>query len=339
MPTDDPNAGSHEVLSQSEVERLLQQVQEQETTTLVLGSGGRKDRIKHETIQPYDFRQPAFLAAGELRRLRLKHEEFIRSLAARLSIYLRLEFSLQMSKLQTITYQKFTETIANPTHLTLFKAEPLKGVCLLDIPPRLGLAIVDRLLGGNAQSHNASRELTEIETALLDQTVQIILNEWCAQWQAFDDLKPTLLGHENNGRFLQTAPHDTVMLCLSMETRVGDCLEQMQLAFPHYTLEPLVKHLAAHSMDRESPTNTVGASLVRWNSELNEVPVNLTAQWDGLQMTARELASLKSGDVVLLDPALTQTLQLNLASVPKFSGRLGTRGAKWAVEVTEALND
>ncbi len=338
MQIPDPN-GAHEVLSQSDVERLLQQVQEQENTTLVLGSGGRKDRIKHDSIQPYDFRQPAFLAAGELRRLRLRHEDFIRSLAARLSIYLRLEFSVQMSKLQTITYQKFTESIANPTHLTLFKAEPLRGVCLLDIPPRLGLAIVDRLLGGSAQSHNANRELTEIETALLDQAVQILLNEWCNHWQSFQDLRPTLLGHENNGRFLQTAPHDTVMLCLTMEARVGDCIEQMQLAFPHYTLEPLVKHLATLGADKETTGTGATAMPIRWNADMNEVMVNLTAEWNGVEMTARELASLKTGDVVLLDPRFAQDLQLSLASVPKFTGRLGTRGAKWAVELTEALND
>src|ERR1041384_1779026 len=99
MQLPDSNGSVQEVLSQNEVERLLQHVQEQENTTLVIGEGGRKTRHKHESVQPYDFRQPAFLAPSELRKLRLRHEDFIRSLAARLSIYLRLGFSLQMAKL------------------------------------------------------------------------------------------------------------------------------------------------------------------------------------------------------------------------------------------------
>src|SRR5206468_11899724 len=103
----------------------------------------------------------------------------IRALAARLSIYLRLEFSLQMSKLQTITYRKFAEALPNPTHLSLFKVEPLRGIGVLDIHPRLGLTIVDRLLGGPAHSITSDHDLSEIELALLDQAVHLILAEWC----------------------------------------------------------------------------------------------------------------------------------------------------------------
>ncbi|HXG45986.1 MAG TPA: flagellar motor switch protein FliM, partial [Methylomirabilota bacterium] len=107
-----------DVLSQSEVERLLAQVAEQENTVTVLKGGEEaKEKKEKDSIQPYDFRHPVFLSPTELRRLRIRHEEFIRALAARLSIYLRLEFSLQMSKLQTIPYAKFAESLPNPTHL------------------------------------------------------------------------------------------------------------------------------------------------------------------------------------------------------------------------------
>jgi len=329
------NPGGNEVLSQAEVERLLQQVQEQENTTLVIGPGGKKDRLKNEHVQPYDFRQPTFLAPAELRNLRLHHEEFIGSLAARLSIHLRLEVTAQMSSLQTMSFQHFTENLASPTHLTLFKAEPLKGICLLDVPPRLGLAIVDRLLGGAAQSPKVSRDLTEIEVALLDQAVQIILNEWCSHWQSFDDLGATLVGHENNGRFLQTAPLETVMLCLAMEMRVGDCLEQMQLAFPHYTIDPIVKHIGSATPAIQEMAKP--AAPLRWNPELDDVPVNVTANWGGLQLTARELAALKPGDVLMLDAQMPQQVRVSVASTPKYGARLGTRGRQWAVELTHPL--
>src|SRR5581483_7077474 len=195
-------------------------------------------------IQPYDFRQPAFLSSGELRKIRIRHEEFIRSLAAQLSIYLRLEVSIQLAKLQTLSYQKFAEGLATPTHLTLFKIEPIKGVCLLDMSPRLGLTIVDRLLGGPAHSVNYSGELSEIELALLDQVVQLLLNEWCNLWQNIDNARPVLLGHENNGRFLNTSAHDSAMLIVSMEARLGDCAEPMHLAFPFLAIESLIRSVA-----------------------------------------------------------------------------------------------
>jgi flagellar motor switch protein FliM len=327
-----------EVLSQSEVERLLTQVHAAETATTVLKPGGIKARLKHEEIQPYDFRQPAFLTSSELRKIRLRHEEFIRSLAAHLAIYLRLELSLQMSKLQTLSYQKYAENLPSPTHLTLFKVEPLKGVCLLDMSPRLGLTIVDRLLGGTAHSVTSNGDLSDIETALLDQVALIILNEWCQLWQNVENPHPILLGHENSGRFLNTSPHDSVLLILSMEVRLGDCVEQMQLAFPFLTIDPLIRQ-AAYGGDANRPSGATQPPLPRWNPTLDDVCIRVNADWHGVELSTGELASLKCGDVLMLDPSCFDRVEVRFVQQPKFHGRLGTSGNHLAVELTSPVEN
>lgn len=337
MESLDQLAGQGEVLSQSEVERLLAQVAEQEGSTVVHKQSGERDSTKADSIQPYDFRQPAFLSAGELRKLRLTHEGFIRELAGRLSNYLRLEFGLQMSKLQTLTYQKFMESLPNPTHITMFKVEPLRGICLLDVPPRLGLTIVDRLLGGHGHSVVVDRDLSDIESALLDQAIHIILSEWCNHWSNHQELRPNLLGHENNSRFVQTAAHDTVMMTLSMEARLGDCLEQMQLGIPYYTLEPLVMRMNTEMNSKERATEPVDQKNLRWNRTLDDVKVPVVAEWDGMEISARDVASLKIGDVLEISPQMVQQVQIRLAKMPKFVGQLGQRGNAWAVELTQCL--
>ncbi len=335
MADNDPT-GAGDVLSQSEVERLLAQVAEQENSITVVKSGDAKEQKAKDSIQPYDFRHPVFLSPTELRRLRIRHEEFIRALAARLSIYLRLEFSLQMSKLQTITYLKFCEMLPNPTHLSLFKVEPLRGIGILEIHPRLGLTIVDRLLGGPAHSIVADHDLSEIEMALLDQAVQVIMAEWCNHWASLQEVRPTLLGHENNGQFLQTAPHDTIMLVLAMEAKVGDCLEQMQIALPCFTLEPLIRKLGQFN-EAAVQESTVPAAHCAWNRRFDEVPVPVTAVWEDLEFTARQVANLKEGDILPLDSSSARRVRIRLANLPKFQGRLGTTNGKWAVALTDIL--
>lgn len=326
---------AQQVLSQSEVEQLLAQVSEEQNSVVVHKVDSEVERKSCETIQPYDFRHPVFLSPSELRKLRLRHEAFIRSLAARLSIYLRLDFSLQMSKLQTIAFHKFCEGLQNPTHVTLFKVEPLRGICLLEIHPRLGLTIVDRLLGGPAHSVNPDRDISDIELALLDQAVQVILGEWCNHWAKIMDLRPVILGHENNGRFLQTASPDTVMLVLTMEARVGDCMEQLQMAVPSFALEPLIRQLSqlidASAREGEKDRKTPAP----WNRQLDAVRLRVSAEWNGLEVTARELAQLKAGDILQLDPRLTGNLTIRLGGLAKFHARLGTQGRKWAVELTD----
>jgi flagellar motor switch protein FliM len=300
--------------------------------TNVMTAQGRMERRQQTAIQPFDCGHSSVLTPGELRRIRQRQEHFVRALAGRLSIHLRTEFAMKISRLTTVSYQRLVDGLRAPTHLALFKADPLKGVCLLEVPPRLVLLIVDRLLGGPGQAPASPGELTDIEVAIFDQAVHIILAEWCAQWKDLQEIRAVPLGHENNARFLQTAPGDTPMLVLSVETTIGNFSEQLQIALAVSILDPLLRKLAA-TTTAEKEAVPVPPARPRWNRQLNDVQVPVTAEWRGLQLTARELAGLKTGDVLDLTAACASQVQLRLAQRPKFTGRLGTRGSHWAVQV------
>src|SRR5579859_2562351 len=259
---------------------------------------GKRERKAASSVRGHDFRQSGFLAPSELRRIRLRHEQFIRALAARLAIFLRLEFTVQLGKLQIVSYQKFTESLANPTHITLFRTDPLKGIGLLVISPRLALSLVDRLLGGAGQMPETPRDLSEIEIALTDQLATLLLSEWCNHWPEMKELRPALLGHENNSRFLQTASPETSMLILTMEAGSGEQLDPVQLAFPYATVEPLMRQLSP-ALPGADPVPARAAKLT-WNPEFDDVNVTASAQWQGLKISAAEIAHMKLGDVLML---------------------------------------
>ncbi|HXB59449.1 MAG TPA: flagellar motor switch protein FliM [Candidatus Acidoferrales bacterium] len=303
----------------------------------VLTATGTREQRKAEDIRGHDFRQSGFLAPSELRRIRQRHEQFVRSLAARLAIFLRLEFSLQLSKIQIAGYQNFIENLPTPTHITLFKTDPLKGVGLLIIPPTLGLTLVDRLLGGPGQNTEEGRDLSEIEIALIDQVASLVIGEWCNHWPEMRGLQPSLLGHENNSRYLQTASPDAAMLVLTMSGGVGEQAEPMQIVFPYATVEPLVRLLSPALPGGEAlPTR---AAKPKWNAQFDEVKVPVIAEWHGLKMSAGEISRLKVGDMLALDPACAAQVHLRLSRVPKFIGRPGTTGGKWAVQLTNINNN
>ena len=306
------------------------------TEIYVLTAKGMREKRKAEDIRGHDFRQSGFLAPSELRRIRQRHEQFIRSLAARLAIFLRLEFSLQLSKVQIASYQNFTENLPSPTHITLFKTDPLKGVGLLVIPPKLGLTLVDRLLGGSGQTTEEPRDLSEIETALIDQVASLIINEWCNHWPEMRNLQPSLLGHENNSRYLQTATPDAAMLILTMTGGIGEQSEPIQIVFPYATVEPLVRLLSPTLPASETVPARAGKP--KWNAEFNDVKVPIIAEWHGLKMSAGEISRLRVGDMLALDPACAAQVLLRLSHVPKFTGRPGTCAGKWAVLINGPAN-
>src|SRR6185312_5626450 len=111
--------------------------------------------------------------------------------------------------------------------------------------PRLALTLADRMLGGRGHSVKTERYLTEIEIALLEDVLVIVMEEWCGQWKAEQELRPVFIGHESNGRFLQTSPKDAVVLVLAIEVGFGDCTEQIQIGVPYYTIEPMVRKMQA----------------------------------------------------------------------------------------------
>jgi flagellar motor switch protein FliM len=302
---------------------------------MVLTPRGVRERRPASAIRSHNFRHSGFLAASELRRIRQRHEQFVRSLAARLAIFLRLEFSLQLAKVHIEGYQKFVETLTNPTYVTLFKTDPLKGAGLLLIPPRLALTLVDRLLGGPGQMPAENRDLTDIEVALSDQSAMLILAEWCNHWPEMRDLHPTILGHENNSKFLQTSPPDTSMLVLTVAACISEQNETFHMVFPYATLEPLMRLLNPELAG--AATAAPRPAQPRWNPAFDEVKVALTAEWQGLKMSAGDVTQLKPGDLIGLDPACAAQVLVRFGNIPKYYGRPGTTDAKWAVQLTAAV--
>lgn len=331
---DDSN-GMPDVLDQSEIDKLLAQAVEAPKQQIFLSTGDRVEGSEPPKIETYDFRNPVFLTEVELRRLRLLHEDFIRYLMARLSLFLRMEFALKMSKLTTSTYAKFTESLPSPTHLCLFKAEPLLGVGILDINPRLALTLVDRLLGGRGHSVKLERYLTEIEIALLEDVIHIVLEEWCNQWRGEKELHPQVIGHETNGRFLQTSPKDAIVLALTMEVNFGDCSEQMQIGLPYYTIEPLVKTMQA----RRQKDTTPGSAPVRaeWKPIYEHITIPARAEWDAFELPMREITHLRVGDVLEMPGDIVERTRVTLNGIPKFSGTVGLDSDRVVVKLTQKL--
>ena len=282
--------------------------------------------------EKYDFRRPVFLKDVELRHLQSLHEDFVRFLGARLSLFLRMDFGLKLSKLVTIPYATFTGDLPQVAHLCLFKAEPLKGIGLLEINPTVALAVADRLLGGRGQAVAADRRLTDIETGLIDDVVQLILEEWCNQWKAEPPLQPAVVGYENDGRFLQTSPKDANLLVLKMDVSFAEATGSMQIAVPYYTIEPLVRGLRSRRQ-KETPRAAAARPPVQWHRAFDHVAVPLRAEWAASEVSLREIVCLRVGDVLELPESLLKQTRLLLNGTPKFIGTVGLEGDTVAVQI------
>ena len=333
----DPNDQNSplDILSQSDIDDILKSASSgaEDKVYTCDGESFPKDQKVH--IEPYDFRNPAFLTENEMRQMRIRQEKFIHYLMARLSMFLRMDFSMKMSSLSTTPYAKFVETINTPNFLTLFKFDQLPGVCILEIAPRLAMTIVDRLLGGRGHSVRDQRFLTELEMSMMDDVSSIILEEWCRQWEDLLSVHTSLIGYESSGRFLQTAASDTIMLALTVECNLGDCSETMQLAIPYYTIEPIIKQMQEKTKSFASINS--GPKKTQWHPSFGEIRVNCEAFWKLDSMCVADLMLLHAGDVIQLPKDILNQTFIAVEGDTRFLGEVGTEGEQLAVRIEKQL--
>lgn len=333
--SNEPPAENVSALDQNDIEALLAQVETQKTELVYNYEGRRFGADKKLNIESYDFRNPVFLTEYDLRQVRIRQEQFVHYLSARMSMFLRMDFGLKMSKLQTIDFTKFTAGLANPIAISLLKMDPLQGVGVLAINPRLAMTIVDRMLGGKGHSVRQDRYLTEIEISLLNDVVTIFLEEWCRQWADIQELTPAIIGNENNGRFLQTAASDAPMLVLCMEGDLGDCTEEIQLAVPYYTIEPLVKKIQTNS--KKYARSQTAEKVMQWQEGYSGIKMPIYAEWTPFDMTVRDVLALREGDVLELNKQIIGDTKVRLVNSTKFRGEAGLDGDRVVVKITEKL--
>lgn len=275
----------------------------------------------------------SLFSSSDLRKLRVRHEDFIRSLSAQLSIYLRLDFGLRMAKLEGRKFHDFLQALPNPAYLASFRLHPLPGKCRLEISPRLALAIVDRQLGGSGQCAEGPQEVTELEIRLLSRFVDIIIGEWCNFWRPVLDLRPELAETETNSRSVQHDSRNTTFLVLAIEAKLGEITEQIQLVFPYGVLKPLLDKLNATVQQSEQENAEVEKPSTSWNPALDELHLTLTAELPSVTLSAAQLAKLKPGDLLPFELSAASRVQVNIANRPKFLAVLGTIDDRKAIRL------
>ena len=67
----------------------------------------------------------------------------------------------------------------------------------------------------------------------------------------------------------------------------------------------------------------------------DKVKVPVVAQWTDLTILTHELLHLKEGDIIPLDPKRLNQVEVQLAGLTKYIGRLGSLDKKTAVQIKE----
>jgi len=309
-----------------------------EETVLLHRHDGTQAEVPGGSIAQFTVgRHHAAFSSSEVHRFRSHNQVLIRSLAARLSLFLRMEITLEQISLEEVDLHTYAHEFEPPRHMVMFKIHPLECMGVIDFSKVLGLSIADRMLGGKAFSVNPDRPIREIETALIDQIAHITMREWCGHWKFDEPLRASLAGHETNPNFLQLGGVEDTYYHIRIEASIGDCIDQIQMLMPVRSLDPLVRSLATESQVAEDEEDEEMMELdhyhMPWNHAYDNVKMRVAAEWNDLPIMTRDLVNLKEGDIIPLKPERLAEVELTLAGQQKFLCRLGSMENKCAVEI------
>ena len=325
----------NEVLSQDEIDQLLQAISsgESEDTDFKPVNDTRKIKI-------YDFKRPDKFSKEQIRTVSIMHETFARLTTTSLSAQLRSLVHVHVASVDQLTYEEFIRSIPTPTTLAVINMDPLKGNAVLEIDPAITFSMIDRLFGGTGQGAKVSRDLTDIEQSVMEGIIVRILANMREAWTQVIDLRPRLGQIETNPQFAQIVPPSEMVVLVTLETKVGEEEGMMNFCIPYLTIEPIISKLSTQfwfSSVRRSPTTQYLGTL---KEKLSDVDMDVVAEIGTINMPIRDVLALRVGDVVRLSTVrVGDPLSLSVGNKKKFYCQPGVVGKKMAVQIIEKIDD
>ena len=325
-----------EVLSQDEIDQLLTAISsgESDTDDFKPVSDTRKIKI-------YDFKRPDKFSKEQLRTVSNMHETFARLTTTSLSAQLRSLVHVHVASVDQLTYEEFIRSIPTPTTLAVVNMDPLKGNAILEIDPAITFCIIDRLFGGRGiTGSNKNRDLTDIEQSVMEGIIVRILANMREAWTQVIDLRPRLGQIETNPQFAQIVPPSEMVVLITLETKVGDEEGMMNFCIPYLTIEPIISKLSSQfwfsSVRKSSTTQYLGTI----KQQLTTVDMDVVAEIGTINLSIRDVLSLRCGDVVRLSSVkVGDPLTLSVGNKKKFYCQPGVVGKKMAVQITGKIEN
>ncbi len=326
----------NEVLSQDEIDQLLQAISSGETE-----SDDFKPVSDTRRIKIYDFRRPDKFSKEQIRTVSNMHETFARLTTTSLSAQLRTLVHVHVASVDQLTYEEFIRSIPTPTTLAVINMDPLKGNAVLEIAPEITFIMIDRLFGGSGDTGGkVNRDLTDIEQSVMEGIIVRILANMRESWTQVIDLRPRLQQIETNPQFAQIVPPTEMVILVTLEIKIGDEAGMMNICIPYLTIEPIVSKLSSQfwfsSVRRSSTTQYLGTL----KEKISDVEMSIVAEIGSLNVPIRDVVGLRVGDVVrLVNTKITDPLTLAIGNKKKFYCQPGVVGKKMAIQVIGKIEE
>lgn len=322
-----------EVLSQNEIDSLLQALSSGELDADEMKEGPEKQ------VKNYDFARPAKFSKEHLRTLEIIFEHYGRLLSTNLPAYLRKNIQVDVINSEAVTFSEFSNALSNPVLLGIVDFEPLKGTILMDMATNLGFAMVDRMLGGAGTPLDKSREFSEIELLIIERLMNVCVTLLREPWENVVELQPRLERIETNSQFAQLISPSEMIAIVTLNLKIGDVEGLVNFCLPYLTLEDVMDKLNTKYWysSIQADENNVNSDQIE--ALISKAPMPIKAILGTSQISVSDFLNLQLGDIIRLDTKIEDELDVYVGNLQKFKALPGASDDSYAVRVTSIIRE
>ncbi|MBF7043911.1 flagellar motor switch protein FliM [Campylobacter volucris] len=323
-----------EILSQEEIDALLEVVDDDSDDSTA--SSKLEELEDKRDIVVYDFKRPNRVSKEQLRSIKGIHDKLARNLASQISSMMRSIVEIKLHSVDQMTYGEFLMSLPSPTSFNVFSIKPLDGNCVLEINPSIAFPMIDRLLGGQGDSFDTLRELTEIELNLLDSILRIIMQRLKESWMNVSEIYPSVEAKESSPNVVQIVSQNEIVIMVVMEIIIGNSSGMVNICYPVVHLESILSRLANRdimmgetsakkSRNKELKT-LIGRAEVIYEAMLGKTFINVS-----------EFLELKQGDILKLDRSADDKALVAIDKKEVFLAQVGLHRFRKSIKILELI--
>lgn len=322
-----------EVLSQNEIDSLLQALSNGELDMDEMKENGEKQ------VKNYDFARPAKFSKEHLRTMEFIFEHYGRLLSTNLPVYLRKNIQVEVMNSEAQTYSEFSNALSNPVILGVVNMSPLNGNIIIELASNLGYAMVDRMLGGAGLPLEKTRDFSEIELLIIERIMTVCTNLLREPWLNVAELNPRLERIETNSQFAQIISPSEMTAIITINLKMGEVEGLMNVCLPYLTLEDIMDKLNTKywysAMQNQEEASYVDAI----ETLISKAPVPMKAVLGNSTISVSDFINLQVGDIIRVDRKVEDELDVFVGNILKFKALPGASGEQYAVRVTSIVRE
>lgn len=287
-------------------------------------------------VKVYDFKKPQRFSTDNLRFVSVITEEYCKILTSFMAYELkRPKFNCKLDKVEQTNYDEFVSMIDEDAVIVEYDMKPLVKNVIYQIDKEIALILIDLISGGDGIITNFSREITEIDKALINYTA----NQFLSNLHVIETCTSNEVANVNkNIAASRKYPISESVIVAHMSIHEDDKeLGKTCFCMPYTCMEPVLSQMETKKLFRDKDieydsefTNAIYKNVCGTTSEVS-------VQLGETGINVKDLLNLSVDDIITLDNDINDEIPIFVERFKSFMGKPGLIKDKRAVIITDII--